>query len=83
MSEKAGVTIGMGMTEKQGGSDVAANTTQAVEAGDGMWRLTGHKWFLSAPTSDAFLVLAQTVDGPVLLPGAAPAARRRRATASG
>ncbi len=74
VTEKAGITIGMGMTEKQGGSDVAANTTQAVEAGDRMWRLTGHKWFLSAPTSDAFLVLAQTIDGlscflmPRLLP---------------
>ncbi len=63
MTEKAGVTLGMGMTEKQGGSDVAANTTSASEAGEGVWRLTGHKWFLSAPTSDGFLVLAQTPDG--------------------
>jgi putative acyl-CoA dehydrogenase len=61
--EKKGVTIGMGMTEKQGGSDVGSNTTAAVETGDGVWRITGHKWFLSAPACDAFLVLAQTVDG--------------------
>ena len=63
IAEKAGVTIGMGMTEKQGGSDVGANTTQAHETEDGMWRLTGHKWFLSAPMSDGFLVLAQTSHG--------------------
>ncbi len=74
VTEKAGLTVGMGMTEKQGGSDVNANTTEAVEGGDRMWRLTGHKWFLSAPTSDAFLVLAQAPDGlscffmPRLLP---------------
>ncbi len=64
ISEKAGITVSMGLTEKQGGSDLLGNTTQANEAGDRMWRLTGHKWFLSAPTSDAFLVLAQTVEGP-------------------
>lgn len=60
-SEKAGVTIGMGMTEKQGGSDVRANTTRAEAApdvGDGWYRLTGHKWFCSAPMCDAFLTLA-------------------------
>lgn len=61
--EKSGVTLGMGMTEKQGGSDVGATTTQAKDARDGTWRITGHKWFLSAPMSDAFLVLAQTVQG--------------------
>jgi putative acyl-CoA dehydrogenase len=63
LSAKAGALVGMGMTEKQGGSDVASNTTAAVESGDGVWHITGHKWFLSAPASDAFLVLAQTVDG--------------------
>jgi len=56
---KAGLLAGMGMTEKQGGSDVRANTTRAVDAGDGTWRLTGHKWFCSAPMCDLFLVLAQ------------------------
>ncbi len=61
---KAGVTIGMGMTEKQGGTDVRANTTQATRSDDGMWRITGHKWFMSAPMSDGFLVLAQTEAGP-------------------
>ena len=62
-NEKRGATLGMGMTEKQGGSDVRANTTRAVRAGDGLYRLTGHKWFMSAPMSDAFLVLAQAPDG--------------------
>ncbi len=61
--DKDGVTIGMAMTEKQGGSDVRANTTVAVpvdEPGPGkLYRLTGHKWFCSAPMCDAFLVLAQ------------------------
>jgi putative acyl-CoA dehydrogenase len=56
---KAGLLAGMGMTEKQGGSDVRANRTTAVDAGDGSWRLTGHKWFCSAPMCDLFLVLAQ------------------------
>ncbi|WP_206454064.1 acyl-CoA dehydrogenase family protein [Aurantimonas marina] len=60
---KAGVTLGMGMTEKQGGTDVRANTSRAIEAGDGRYRITGHKWFMSAPMSDAFLILAQTGDG--------------------
>ena len=66
-SEKTGVTMGMGMTEKQGGSDVRANTTQAVPDGSDAWgqrfRLTGHKWFFSAPMCDAFLVLAQAPAG--------------------
>ena len=66
--QKAGVTMGMGMTEKQGGSDVRANTTQATREGHDAWgdryRLVGHKWFLSAPMSDAFLVLAQSEAGP-------------------
>ena len=65
--DKAGVTMGMGMTEKQGGSDVRANTTQAVPAGSDHWgqrfSVTGHKWFFSAPMCDAFLILAQTPSG--------------------
>ncbi|MBA4211380.1 MAG: DNA alkylation response protein, partial [Parvibaculum sp.] len=65
--EKTGVTLGMGMTEKQGGTDVRANTTAAVSAGKGgpgeEYRITGHKWFFSAPMCDAFLVLAQAPGG--------------------
>ncbi|MGI5261315.1 acyl-CoA dehydrogenase family protein [Streptomyces angustmyceticus] len=60
---KSGLIAGMSMTEKQGGSDVRANTTRAVPAGDGSYRLTGHKWFTSAPMSDVFLALAQTTEG--------------------
>ncbi|MGM0986543.1 MAG: acyl-CoA dehydrogenase family protein [Pseudomonadota bacterium] len=60
--EKSGLTFGMAMTEKQGGSDVRANTTRAEDTADG-WRLTGHKWFCSAPMSDAFLTLARTDEG--------------------
>ncbi|MBY5934609.1 acyl-CoA dehydrogenase family protein [Tateyamaria omphalii] len=60
--QKSSATLGMAMTEKQGGSDVRANTTCAVRDGD-HWRLTGHKWFCSAPMSDGFLTLAQTRDG--------------------
>ena len=72
---KRGLVAGMGMTEKQGGSDVRANTTRATPSGDGSWSLTGHKWFTSAPMSDLFLVLAQTGEGlscflvPRVLPG--------------
>jgi putative acyl-CoA dehydrogenase len=61
--DKAGVTIGMAMTEKQGGSDVRANTTKAARNADGSYTLTGHKWFCSAPMSDAFLTLAYTEGG--------------------
>src|SRR5881227_2448372 len=60
--EKRGITLGMGMTEKQGGTDVRANTTRAEPAGDG-YAITGHKWFMSAPMCDAFLVLAQARGG--------------------
>ncbi|MFP5370250.1 MAG: acyl-CoA dehydrogenase family protein, partial [Actinomycetes bacterium] len=60
---KRGLIAGMGMTEKQGGSDVRANTTRAVAQPDGSYRLTGHKWFTSAPMSDLFLVLAQLEEG--------------------
>ena len=62
-TSKAGLLAGMGMTEKQGGSDVRANTTVATLAGDGSWRLRGHKWFTSAPMCDLFLVLAQAPGG--------------------
>src|SRR5689334_9531056 len=71
--EKRGALIGMGMTEKQGGSDVRANTTRAVavsasavSAAPGVgreYRINGHKWFFSAPMCDAFLVLAQAPGG--------------------
>ena len=65
--DKPGVTMGMGMTEKQGGSDVRANTTRAMPDGTDAWgqrfAITGHKWFFSAPMSDAFLVLAQAPAG--------------------
>jgi len=61
--EKRAALVGMGMTEKQGGSDVRANTTRAQGSGAGEWRITGHKWFLSAPMCDAWLVLAQSPGG--------------------
>ena len=61
-SEKAGALCGMAMTERQGGSDVRVNETVAQPSGD-VYLLDGHKWFCSAPTSDAFLVLAQAPDG--------------------
>jgi putative acyl-CoA dehydrogenase len=66
-ADKHGALVGMGMTEKQGGSDVRTNTTRAVAAGPAgpgrEYRLTGHKWFFSAPMCDAFLVLAQAAGG--------------------
>jgi putative acyl-CoA dehydrogenase len=61
-STKRGMTLGMGMTEKQGGTDVRANMTRAEATSDG-YRITGHKWFMSAPMCDAFLVLAQADGG--------------------
>ncbi|MBB3662900.1 putative acyl-CoA dehydrogenase [Prauserella sediminis] len=60
---KRGLIAGMSMTEKQGGSDVRANTTTATPATDGTYTLTGHKWFTSAPMSDVFLTLAQAPGG--------------------
>jgi putative acyl-CoA dehydrogenase len=60
---KKSALIGMGMTENQGGSDLRTNTTRAEPSGDGSFRLTGHKWFLSAPMCDAFLILAQSPKG--------------------
>ncbi|MGW5387675.1 acyl-CoA dehydrogenase family protein [Nocardia sp. NPDC003963] len=62
-SGKAGLIAGMSMTEKQGGSDVRANTTTAVPRPDGSYRIVGHKWFTSAPMSDMFLTLAQAPGG--------------------
>ncbi len=64
MADKASIWVGMGMTEKQGGSDLRRVTTTAVEQTDGSFRVTGHKWFFSAPSSDAHLVLARTEAGP-------------------
>src|SRR6188768_3982543 len=61
-SAKRGMTLGMGMTERQGGTDVRSNMTRAVRDGDA-YRVTGHKWFMSAPMCDAFLVLAQADEG--------------------
>ncbi|HEY3720140.1 MAG TPA: isovaleryl-CoA dehydrogenase [Roseiarcus sp.] len=63
VAQKNGATIGMAMTEKQGGSDVRANTTRATPIGDGLYEITGHKFFVSAPMCDAFLVLAQAEGG--------------------
>jgi putative acyl-CoA dehydrogenase len=67
IAQKRGALIGMGMTEKQGGSDVRANTTRAAATGASgpgrEYRITGHKWFFSAPMCDAFLVTAQTAGG--------------------
>ncbi|MBW8874088.1 MAG: acyl-CoA dehydrogenase family protein [Acidobacteria bacterium] len=81
--EKAGALCGMAMTEKQGGSDVRANTTQARPLGAGNrgeYELTGHKWFCSAPMCDAFLVLAQAPGGLTcfLLPRITPDGERNR-----
>jgi len=61
-AQKSAMTLGMGMTEKQGGTDVRTNNTQAVRDGDA-YRIDGHKWFMSAPMCDAFLVLAQASGG--------------------
>ena len=61
--EKTGVMMGMGMTEKQGGSDLRSNTTRAEPTGDGAYAINGHKWFFSAPMCDAFLILAQAPSG--------------------
>ncbi|MQA15015.1 MAG: DNA alkylation response protein [Pseudonocardiaceae bacterium] len=62
-STKDGLLAGMSMTEKQGGSDVRANTTTATPTGDASYTLVGHKWFTSAPTNDVFLTLAQAPGG--------------------
>jgi putative acyl-CoA dehydrogenase len=77
---KRGLLAGMAMTEKQGGSDVRANTTRAEPAGDGSFLITGHKWFCSAPMCDLFLILAQGPDGLTcfLLPRVLPDGTRNR-----
>jgi putative acyl-CoA dehydrogenase len=77
---KNGLIAGMSMTEKQGGSDVRANTTSAAPAGDGTYLLTGHKWFTSAPMGDLFLTLAQAPGGLscFLLPRVLPDGTRNR-----
>lgn len=62
-NQKRGATLGMAMTEKQGGSDVRANTTRATPLGNGAFALSGHKWFCSAPMCDAFLTLAYSDKG--------------------
>ncbi|GAA2227128.1 acyl-CoA dehydrogenase family protein [Kitasatospora cystarginea] len=79
-SGKRGLIAGMSMTEKQGGSDVRANTTSAVPQADGSYRLTGHKWFTSAPMSDLFLTLAQAPGGLscFMLPRVLPDGSRNR-----
>ncbi|KJK56764.1 acyl-CoA dehydrogenase family protein [Saccharothrix sp. ST-888] len=79
-SGKRGLIAGMSMTEKQGGSDVRANTTTAVPDPDGTYRLTGHKWFTSAPMSDLFLTLAQAPGGLscFMLPRVLPDGSRNR-----
>ena len=63
LAQKRAVTIGMAMTERQGGSDLRANSTQAAPSGGGEYELSGHKWFCSAPMSDAFFTLARTGAG--------------------
>ena len=77
---KAGLLAGMSMTEKQGGSDVRANTTSAAPLADGTYSLVGHKWFTSAPMNDMFLTLAQTPGGLTcfLLPRVLPDGTRNR-----
>ncbi|WP_044509799.1 acyl-CoA dehydrogenase family protein [Mycobacterium simiae] len=77
---KVGITAGMSMTEKQGGSDVRAGTTQATPNSDGSYSLTGHKWFTSAPMCDIFLVLAQAPGGLscFMLPRILPDGSRNR-----
>jgi len=77
---KAGITAGMSMTEKQGGSDVRAGTTRAVPNADGSYSLTGHKWFTSAAMSDIYLVLAQAPGGLscFMLPKVLPDGTRNR-----
>ncbi len=84
VGEKTGATIGMALTEKQGGSDLRANSTRAVAVngggGGGEYRLTGHKWFCSAPMSDAILTLAHTEKGPscFFVPRSLPDGTRNR-----
>ena len=78
IAEKDGALLGMGMTENQGGSDLRTNVTRAEPCADGSFRLHGHKWFMSAPMGDAFLVLAQSPKGLscFLLPRWTPEGKR-------
>ena len=78
IAQKRAALIGMGMTERQGGSDVRANTTRAEPDAGGAFRITGHKWFFSAPQCDAHLILAQGAEGLgcFLLPRLEPGGRR-------
>jgi putative acyl-CoA dehydrogenase len=78
IADKAGITLGMAMTEKQGGSDVRTNTTRAQPLGGQAYSLVGHKWFCSAPMSDGFLTLAQASGGLTcfLVPRVTPAGER-------
>lgn len=80
IADKRAATVGMAMTEKQGGSDLRTNSTTAQPAGDGAYLLTGHKWFCSAPMSDGFLTLARTVSGItcLLVPRSLPDGTRNR-----
>jgi putative acyl-CoA dehydrogenase len=80
VGEKSGALMGMAMTERQGGSDVRANTTKAEPIGQDEYLITGHKWFCSAPMCDAFLVLAQAPGGLTcfLLPRWTPAGKRNQ-----
>jgi putative acyl-CoA dehydrogenase len=84
VAEKSAATIGMALTEKQGGSDLRANATRAIAVNGGgpggEYRLAGHKWFCSAPMSDAFLTLAQTEKGPscFFVPRSLPDGTRNR-----
>jgi len=79
VAEKSSATVGMTFTEKQGGSDLRANATRAVE-GDGAYRLTGHKWFCSSPMSDVFFTLAYVGERPTcfLVPRSLPDGTRNR-----
>ncbi|HME90701.1 MAG TPA: acyl-CoA dehydrogenase family protein [Myxococcaceae bacterium] len=63
LAQKRAVTIGMAMTERQGGSDLRANSSEALQTSEGLYTLSGHKWFCSAPMSDAFFTLANTTAG--------------------
>jgi len=79
-ADKTGVTVGMAMTEKQGGSDLRQTQTRASHNGDGTWSIVGHKWFFSVPHSDVFLTLAHTDAGVscFVVPGWLPDGSRNR-----
>lgn len=79
-ADKTGATVGMAMTEKQGGSDLRQTQTVATPNADGTWSLVGHKWFFSVPHSDVFLTLARTAEGVscFVVPGWLPDGSRNR-----